>query len=73
MLNSLKRNIVMPHPFPWPRKPDLNEILYLAILYITLLILTMGIERKTACAMASRKYKINEDMLLQAVRAQPWY
>jgi hypothetical protein len=75
MLNMLKSTIVAPIPGPWPYpggKIDVRDILVIALLYISILILIKGIVVGTACAMASRKYNIGEDVLLQAVREKLW-
>ena len=74
MFDGLTKSIIEPNP-PWPFPPkewDMRDVLILAVLYLTFLILTRGIAVSTAFAMASKKYGVTEDVLRMATRNKPW-
>ena len=74
MFDGLTKSIIGPNP-PWPFPPkewDMRDVLILAVLYLTFLILTRGIAVSTAFTMASKKYGVTEDVLRMATRNRPW-
>ena len=73
MLTSTIVSPIIQRPWPFPRrKIEVEDILVIALLYITMLILIKGLSMGTACAMATRKYNISEDVLLRAVKEKLW-
>ncbi len=65
--------IIDPNPCPEPPlELDAKILLGLALLYLTILILTKGIAVETALSMASSKYHISKGILRKASTGKIW-